>query len=137
MNSGEDHCLRNTRLFQTYFITKWVFNKNTQSFTATNNGNYAVEITDNGCSETSNCIAINSVSIANPSQNNDFVVYPNPSTGLIFFNKVNENIQVFNLLGALQGEYRNVIQINLSNLENGFYLIQDNLGNVSKVQIIK
>ncbi len=111
--------------------------ENNQSFTATNNGNYAVEITDNGCTETSNCIAINSVSITNPYQNNDFVVYPNPSTGLIFFNKVNENIQVFNLLGALQGEYRNVIQINLSNLENGFYLIQDNFGHVSKVQIVK
>ncbi|MBK7966137.1 MAG: T9SS type A sorting domain-containing protein [Bacteroidetes bacterium] len=52
-----------------------------QSFTATANGNYAVELTENGCVDTSVCIAITSVGILENSFGNAIKVYPNPTIG--------------------------------------------------------
>ena len=52
-----------------------------QSFTATSNGNYAVEITIGNCTETSTCMAVNNVGLDDATINS-LIVYPNPSTGL-------------------------------------------------------
>ena len=52
-----------------------------QSFTATVNGNYAVEVTQNGCTQTSECLNVNTVGI-NENDKKVFVVYPNPSEGV-------------------------------------------------------
>ncbi len=52
-----------------------------QSFTATANGNYAVEITENGCTDTSACVAITTVGIIENSFVNELLMYPNPTTG--------------------------------------------------------
>ena len=53
-----------------------------QTFTATENGDYAVIITDGGCSDTSECVTISHVGLT---QNNldDISIYPNPSQGMI------------------------------------------------------
>jgi hypothetical protein len=55
-----------------------------QGFEASLNGNYAVEISANGCVDTSNCVAIMSIGVIeiNPFFNT-VSVYPNPSKGLI------------------------------------------------------
>lgn len=52
-----------------------------QSYTASSNGNYAVEITQNGCVDTSACFSIISIGLIENSFGNDFVVYPNPTDG--------------------------------------------------------
>ncbi|MBL0048824.1 MAG: T9SS type A sorting domain-containing protein [Bacteroidetes bacterium] len=51
-----------------------------QNYTATANGNYAVKVTQNGCSDTSSCIAITSVGIADLTNLTELVLYPNPTT---------------------------------------------------------
>ncbi|PKP20242.1 MAG: hypothetical protein CVU06_10725, partial [Bacteroidetes bacterium HGW-Bacteroidetes-22] len=55
-------------------------------FTATTNGSYAVEVTQNGCSDTSACIVVNNIGILE----NDFggvpVIYPNPCFGTLTIN---------------------------------------------------
>ena len=52
-----------------------------QSFTATTNGDYAVVVTSNGCSDTSTCVEVSGLGFIE----NDFgagcVVYPNPTDG--------------------------------------------------------
>lgn len=53
-----------------------------QSYTATTNGNYAVEITKNGCVDTSACVAITGLSIESLDVNALVKVYPNPSNGI-------------------------------------------------------
>jgi len=53
-----------------------------QSYTATTNGNYAVEITKNGCVDTSACVAITGLSIESLDVNAAVKVYPNPSNGI-------------------------------------------------------
>ena len=51
------------------------------TFTATANGNYAVQLTENGCVDTSACVAITTVGIEVNSFGQGFTVYPNPSSG--------------------------------------------------------
>ena len=52
-----------------------------QSFTATANGSYAVEITQNGCTDTSACVSVVNVGIVENDFGNKFLVYPNPTNG--------------------------------------------------------
>lgn len=52
-----------------------------QSYTATMNGNYAVELTENGCVDTSACAAITTVGILENTLGDALIVYPNPSYG--------------------------------------------------------
>lgn len=52
-----------------------------QNFTATSNGNYAVELTQNSCVDTSNCVEITSVGILENSFGSQLSLYPNPSNG--------------------------------------------------------
>ena len=51
------------------------------SFTATVNGNYAVELTENGCVDTSACVAVTSVSTIEHNFADNLQVYPNPTAG--------------------------------------------------------
>lgn len=51
------------------------------SFTATANGNYAVELTENGCVDTSACVAVTSVSTVEHNFADNLQVYPNPTSG--------------------------------------------------------
>ena len=52
-----------------------------QSYTATVNGNYAVELTENGCVDTTSCVSITTVGIMENSFGNKLLVYPNPTSG--------------------------------------------------------
>jgi hypothetical protein len=52
-----------------------------QTYTATANGNYAVELTENGCVDTSACVEISSVGIIENNFGNKLKVYPNPTKG--------------------------------------------------------
>jgi hypothetical protein len=52
-----------------------------QVFTAVINGNYAVEVTQNNCVDTSACYSITSVGIVENSFGNDLLIYPNPTNG--------------------------------------------------------
>jgi len=52
-----------------------------QTFTATESGNYAVELTENGCTSTSACVAVTVIGIDELSNGLQATVYPNPSQG--------------------------------------------------------
>ncbi|NBG65711.1 T9SS type A sorting domain-containing protein [Acidiluteibacter ferrifornacis] len=53
-----------------------------QTFVATANGNYAVEVTQNNCTDTSLCVNVTGVGINKLSNKNEITVYPNPSNGI-------------------------------------------------------
>ena len=114
-----------------------------QTFTPTNNGNYACVVNNGNCKDTSNCVAISGLSIANFTTSN-FVLYPNPTDGLIFLEiKNNTNSQlkysITDILGRkiLDSEIRNIpiistakIPIQLpANSPNGIYILHINLDN--------
>ena len=99
-----------------------------QSFTVTENGNYAVIITTPNCTDTSECIAINSVGL--PENNTpNFVLYPNPNDGefTIHFITIPESqtIHIFNTLGerVWGTTITNQMQKFKLSLPSGFYLL--------------
>lgn len=74
-----------------------------QSFTAASNGNYAVEVTQGSCADTSACYMVVTVGINDPGAGNTQVmVYPNPADHKFqvqFANQIAEQILVRNTLG--------------------------------------
>ena len=52
-----------------------------QTFSATANGNYAVQVTDNNCTDTSSCLSIQSVGMVENGLGNALNIYPNPTQG--------------------------------------------------------
>ncbi len=99
-----------------------------QSFTATANGNYAMIITVNGCSDTSSCYAVTSVGLSRISQQS-ITAYPNPTNGIINLEMdyiSNTQMVVYNVIGEVVLEGRistNHTEINLSGFESGIYYI--------------
>ena len=80
-----------------------------QSFTATANGNYAVELTENGCVDTSACVAISNVSLADNNFGNGLIISPNPTSGAYSINLGatfdHAQISVTDVLGKLLDSY--------------------------------
>jgi hypothetical protein len=52
-----------------------------QIYVATANGNYAVVVTQNGCSDTSDCLNVNQVGLDEKPSGTFITVYPNPTNG--------------------------------------------------------
>jgi FG-GAP repeat/Secretion system C-terminal sorting domain len=75
------------------------------SFTPTVNGNYAVELTQNGCIDTSACVAILTLGIIENSFGNNLIVYPNPTSGNFTIDLGNTfgktEIQITDILGKV------------------------------------
>jgi hypothetical protein len=90
-----------------------------QAFTATANGNYAVEITLNGCVDTSDCYSISNVGILENHIGNALNVYPNPTNGNISMDMgapySSVDLKVLNIAGQLvsSGEFSNSEKIDL------------------------
>jgi hypothetical protein len=112
-----------------------------QTFVAVANGNYAVEITQNGCTDTSTCVNIASVGIVENGAN-DFSLYPNPAKCQINV-KVNDKLigsdfNIFDNVGKLilSGKlYSENTIVELGHLSGGIYLlnVRDNLKKTFKV----
>lgn len=95
------------------------------------NGSYAVEVVENGCTDTSGCFAVNTFGIDDESENL-LVIYPNPTYGWLKV-QLNENqtglkkIELMNINGqVLQtiGINSSTMNIDLSEYNTGVYLIR-------------
>ncbi|MBK6833358.1 MAG: T9SS type A sorting domain-containing protein [Bacteroidetes bacterium] len=111
-----------------------------QSYTATANGNFAVVVVDGSCSDTSACVAINSVGIKHNAKNVNVSVYPNPSNGVFTIQGLPTGtiIEVYNAIGevVLQLESNTTrIEIDLQNKANGVYFVKTN--NLVTLKLVK
>ncbi len=116
-----------------------------QSYSATADGSYAVEVTDNGCVDTSACVMIIGAGIANNSTN-EWSVYPNPTMGMFNISINNANIaELVISIVDIQGKEvftsadKNVSgsfnkQINLEEVAKGLYYIKVNTGAEVRIQ---
>lgn len=109
-----------------------LFGETSQSFTATSNGDYAVVINKNGCTDTSSCVGIYDVSISKK-QSSLFKIYPNPSNGvfMIEFDQSNSSydVQIIDVLGKTVQHFETVAQkqeVDLSAYHDGVYFIKVN-----------
>ncbi len=118
-----------------------------QTFTASENGNYAVIISSENCTTTSECMQVTTVGISQYTASLEVSTYPNPFTEFITFESEefisnDALVQVFSTTGQLvksQSFYKQrKIQLNLSDLQNGCYLVQIISGNAQySQQVIK
>ena len=101
-----------------------------QTYSATENGNYAVVVTNNNCSDTSACVNVISVGLNRfESINSQFEVFPNPNNGTFSLRTNNSElgtISITNTLGELV--YFEIIksanaEINISEFGSGIYFI--------------
>ncbi len=53
-----------------------------QSYTPTSNGSFAVQLTQNGCIDTSSCVIITDVGIDAIDKNQALMIFPNPTSGV-------------------------------------------------------
>ncbi len=60
-----------------------IIGETNQTYTASQNGNFAVQITLNGCVDTSNCYMITGVGIKQLNETNNFYIYPNPTNDFV------------------------------------------------------
>lgn len=101
------------------------------SFTPTANGSYAVVVTQNGCVDTSQCTAVNTVGLDQLSVNDLLVVYPNPSKDLfVLYDQQGtlsgQPVIVTNLLGETVHAARITdvkTTIDLSSAKDGIYFV--------------
>lgn len=103
--------------------------ENSASYAPTKNGNYAVELTENGCKDTSDCVAMAIVGTTGPVLG-DFNIYPNPAGNLLRY-ELPANIsssgilEISNNLGLLvhRAKVTSKGQIDISFLSSGVYII--------------
>lgn len=94
-----------------------------QSFTASENGSYAVDITQNGCVNRSICIAIDTIDTDQEDTLSSFKLYPNPTEGIINVTITVEKISIFNYYGRKVFETSDST-FNISSLQPGVYFMQ-------------
>ncbi len=77
-----------------------------QTFVATQDGNYAVIVSQNGCSDTSNCYTILGTGISIVDHTENISIYPNPTNALLYIHMdgittSNVNLTLTNPLGQI------------------------------------
>lgn len=101
-----------------------------QSFTATANGDYAVVVTENGCSDTSACVIIHTVGFESHTIQSPISVYPNPATENVYvvMDKLEPStqLQLVDNLGRIVYQIKptnNTSIIDLISLPKGVYIL--------------
>lgn len=104
----------------------------TQStFNATKIGSYAVIVTESGCTDTSKCFSVNTVSIKPVDNDKSFKLYPNPNKGVFTIelpNSIegNKTIVITDVVGKKIAEYSINSKTTILNLEieTGMYFVR-------------
>lgn len=112
------------------------------SYTATSNGNYAVEVTVNGCIENSSCVLVATLGVTENEFSSTFKMYPNPvKTILKVVSKTDATYSIINQLGQEIKQFNSlantVNEINVENLPKGIYFIKNNKSKYCKKIVIE
>jgi uncharacterized delta-60 repeat protein len=97
-----------------------------QTYTATANGSYAVIVEQNGCTVTSNCVAITTVGVEDI-KTDLFRVYPNPASTMINVEMASASaVRLFDVSGKLLKELNGAsfYTIDVTDLTPGMYVIE-------------
>lgn len=107
-----------------------ITNETKASFTPKKNGNYAVEITKNGCSATSSCYEVKTLGTADFELENSLKLYPNPTKDFVTIEinaRDNTKLKIFGSNGqsVLSKELKNGSNtVSISHLSSNVYLFE-------------
>lgn len=95
-----------------------------QVFVAQNPGSYSVQITENGCTQTSNCVDVLVTTLKNKTIDN-FFVFPNPTNNIITVSsqQIIQEIQVVDIVGKSVITISNSNTVDLSGMAPGIYFL--------------
>ena len=97
-----------------------------QNFTATSNGNYAVQISYNNCVDTTSCIAVNNVALCQDCEE-EVTYYPNPVIDFLHIKNIQKqndfNIQVLDLSSKILVTSKDP-KLDLTSLATGVYIVK-------------
>jgi photosystem II stability/assembly factor-like uncharacterized protein len=107
-----------------------------QNFTPETTGNYAVIVTENGCTDTSDCILVDYTGLIENTFENDIHIYPNPTEGMVTIELSNGyddlNVVITDALGRIvqsfEPENKQLIFFELDEA-NGTYFVKLTAGN--------
>lgn len=116
---------------------------NDSSFTPAENGSYSVEISQDGCSEISECLSITALDINKQVSLPNIIAYPNPVSEVLYLDMgkqyVEITITILNVNGQSIIDYTHsnerFIAINVQNLSTGVYFIHVILDN--EIQVLR
>jgi PKD repeat protein len=113
-----------------------IMGETNQSFTATRNGNYAVEINQDGCIDSSACYKVSTLGLIKNTFENEISIFPNPTKGLInvnlgtIFTELNVEIIDMNGKSIFLTSYNHTDRFELNlNIPSGVYLLNIYSGN--------
>lgn len=119
---------------------------NQQEFLADHNGNYAVIVSRQDCTDTSDCFSINSLSIDETNNGNYIKLYPNPTTGKVTIRTnhylKHADIKLLNISGQLLSEQKDMdgdeFYLDISGYAAGVYIVALHDGGKSiKIKLLK
>jgi hypothetical protein len=117
-----------------------IANATGQIFVAPNPGSYSVQITENGCTQTSACIEVLVTSVNDETIGN-FNVFPNPTTNIITINahQIIKKIHVIDITGKYVLNINNSNTADLSSIAPGLYnlALEFDNGGISYSKILK
>ncbi|MCH8904427.1 MAG: SBBP repeat-containing protein [Bacteroidetes bacterium] len=115
-----------------------------QIFTASANGDYAVEVTQNGCTDTSACSTISSFSIVKNTFLNRISISPNPSHGpvIIDLGDLREvSIKVYTTTGQLIYQAENIMtsiyRIEITEVQGVYFIEVSSQGEKQHFKLVK
>ncbi len=112
-----------------------IIGANNQTFIATTNGSYALEIVQNGCVDTSDCQIVDNLSVDYLALNQKISCYPNPTSSILFLDlpiKVVQPLVIYNILGQvvfIDPQINNTYKLDFTNFSKGSYFIELNFDN--------
>lgn len=116
-----------------------------QNFTPTKNGTYAVELSLNGCMDTSECKAVTKVGVQELANTGVVKVYPNPTNGRFYVQLTSlqqeVSIRLVNVLGKVvyQNNYSEIQQteLNIEGASGVYYLLVHTENGVEQFRVVK
>lgn len=116
-----------------------VSGENGQSFTATTNGNYAVIITENGCTDTSTCFSVTVTSAFEYLSVANVILYPNPAKEIVYITSVEpiESLTINDIAGRVVFQKLNIstneLSIHSDSFKAGIYFVTVQQGKRSEI----
>jgi surface protein len=116
-----------------------------QNYTATADGDYAVIVTENGCSDTSACVTVMGIGLDNNETDEGISIYPNPTKDKLYVNiegaklEPQTHIGIYNTLGQLlftkDINPHTQTELDISHLAKGMYYLR--VGQVAAKVIVE